>query len=225
MGCVVDCSDLVTRVSGLLNDQAPNRQFVRWSKADVQCAYDEAVRAISLIRPDLTIKTYDLELQEGTEQKAPDGCNVLSQIIGQVNEDGKVEKKASQANSNLSKYFSTCSTGSDTNEYVLGSFELDKKDKSTFYVDPPVKKGQEAKVRVQCIGVCESPEIDCRYEPVIIEYMMYRLLGTEEDSASSAGLSAQHYTAFMNMLSINYIATSVIKEEAANVNATQQSQA
>jgi hypothetical protein len=95
-------------------------------------------------------------------------------------------------------------------DYVLASYTADANDKTTFIVQPPVpadKKGTKVRARV-----LRAPEamagdgelgIDCCYGPAIVEWMLYRAYGVDEESQSSAGRSQQHLATFFSILQLD----------------------
>lgn len=210
------CDDIVTRVSGLLNDQYPGNEFVRWSKNAVECAYREARGAVNLIRPDLAVSTVEMDLQPGTLQRVPEGCLQLVDVVGLLDENGNITEKASSGSGSLSKWF-TSECASSSGDYTLDSFERDKHDNTIFFVQPPVPVGTEKKIMIKCAGGCgDDNAVDCRFEAPIIEYMMFRLLGTEDDSSTAAAASATHLRTFAMLLNINYNMMNVVLEETQN---------
>lgn len=198
------CDDLIVTVSKLLNDQLAGHEYTHWSREDIECAYAEAVAAVSLVRPDLAVGLVSVELSEGSLQRVPSECLELHKVIGVEDENGNVSETASKSNNNLAKWFpSVCSVDS-SGTYTIASYDVDENNPYIFYVQPPVPKGFTGKVLIQCAGGCKDFEIDCRFETPIIEFMLYRLLNTELDSTTSNSAADKHLNNFVTLLGLSY---------------------
>lgn len=196
-------TDVIKYVSTLLNDQYPGNEFVRWPEKLVREALSEALGVIALFRPDLAIAVVDMELVVGAVQTAPEGCSKISSVLGQVDpETGAVMEMAEEADNELAKWFPVV-CGSDSSEYKLGSYSMSASNGRIIIVHPPVKPGQEGTIKVQCVGGCGDADVDCQFNAPVVEYMMYRLLGQEDDSQTSAAASRAHLSTFSNMLALN----------------------
>lgn len=195
--------DIVKYVSTLLNDQYPGNAYVRWPRKLVESAYREALSVISMLRPDIATEVVEVELEVGTMQTGPEGCSTVTKVIGLLDpETGAVMEQADKADNSMSKWFTdTC--GPNDGTYSLSSYSLDDDNSSLFYVVPPVKPGQKATALVMCAGSCNSSRVDCRYETPIVEFMMYRLLTTEDDSVTSVQGATAHLNLFIQLLNLN----------------------
>lgn len=196
-------SDIVKYVSTLLNDQYPGNAYVRWPRKLVQDAYREALSVIAMLRPDVATELVEVELVVGTLQRGPDGCSSVTKVVGLLDPaTGAVMEQADKADNNLSKWFTDVCGPSD-GTYSLSSYSLDDDNSSIFYVIPPVEPGQKATALVMCAGSCKSSRVDCRYETPIVEFMMYRLLSTEDDSVTSVQGASTHLNLFIQLLNLN----------------------
>lgn len=218
------CEDIVKRVSALLNDQYPGSEYTRWPKEDVECALREARNAVNLIRPDQNVTTIEMKLQPGTFQQVPGECSELVNVIGSLDKNGVLQEQKGSGKSGLSKWFPSACQGVDPEDYEMTSFERDTKDTSVFYVQPPVPIGAEVTVKIQCAGSCASDQVDCRFEPPIVEYMMYRLLSTEDDSSTSATAANTHFRTFAMLLNVNFNMMQLLMETQGNASPSPEDQ-
>lgn len=217
--------DVVKYVSTLLNDQYPGNEYVRWPKKLVQQALAEALGVIALFRPDLATSTVEVELQPGAIQKAPEGCSKITSVLGTVDPDtGVVMELAEEADYELSKWFpGGCEAPGSA--YKMASFTMNGSDNGIFIVHPPVQPGQSATVLVQCIGGCGESDVLCQFQAPVVEFMMYRLLGTEDDSQTSMQAARSHLSAFSNMLALNLRLVQQYLEGPTNAPAAQPDEA
>ena len=190
-------------VAGLMNDLFPGQEHVRWPLDLMKGVYAEAISAVNMFRPDAVSSVVTMELQPGAMQTAPEGCESVAKVFGQIDPDtGNVTAKAEKSNSAISKWFpNNCSA---VDGYELQGYEVEESVEGVFFVDPPVPKGEKVQVALACVGGCAPDATDCRYTPAVIEYMMYRLYGSEDDSATSQGIMNTHLKNFATFLGINY---------------------
>lgn len=218
-------ADVVKYVSTLLNDQYPGNAYVRWPKKLVEKALSEALGVVALFRPDLAVTTVEVELQPGAIQHAPEGCSKVAGVLGILDPDtGVVMDMAEEADHELSKWFPAICSGGGS-EYRLGSYSMNGNDSSIFIVNPPVEPGQKATALIQCVGGCADGSVDCQYLSPVVEFMLYRLYSTEDDSTTSAANARMHLTAFSNMLALNLRLVQQYLEGPTNAPAAQQDEA
>lgn len=211
--------EIATYVSTLLNDMYPGNENVRWPLDLVKKAYHEAVSVISMLRPDLSTEYAEVDLQAGVVQHAPDGCASIIKVVGAIDpKTGVVMEVANKADINLSKWF-TDDCGPLDGSYKMSSYSLDDDNASVFLVTPPVSLGQSGKVLVMCSGMCNgsASRIDCRFETPIVEFMMYRLLSTEDDSVTSVQGATSHLNTFVRLLNLNKQSVDELLKDGSNV--------
>lgn len=216
--------DVIKYVATLMNDAYPGNAHVRWPKELMQTVLTEALGVIALFRPDLAVSSVDVTLQPGAVQQAPEGCGKISSVLGVVDPDtGAVMEMAEEADFELSKWFpATCS---DEGTYKLASFSMDGNDNGIFIVHPPVQPGDNVVMRVQCVGGCGESALDCQYLTPVVEFMMYRLFSSEDDSATSAANARSHLSTFSNALALNLRMVQTYLEGPTNAPATQSDEA
>lgn len=190
-------------VARLMNDLFPGQEHVRWPLDLMKGVYAEAINAVNMFRPDAVSSVVTMDLKPGAMQTAPENCSSVSRVFGQIDpETGNVASKAEKSNSAISKWFpNPCGTN---DAYALQGYEIQEGVEGVFFVDPPVPKGEKVQVALACVGGCSPDATDCRYTPAVIEYMMYRLYGSEDDSATSQGIMNTHLKNFATFLGINY---------------------
>ena len=189
-------------VAGLMNDLLPGYEHTRWPLELMRSVYDDAVSALAMFRPDTSSSVVTMELKPGAMQQAPDGCNTVSKVFGQIDADtGNVNSQIEKSDSTVSRWFPPICGGSD---YEIQGYEVDDSVEGVFFVDPPVPKGEKVTVAIACVGSCKPDASDCRYTTAIVEFMMYRLYGSEDDSATSQGQMNTHLRNFVTFLGLNY---------------------
>lgn len=190
-------------VAGLMNDLLAGYEHTRWPLDVMRQVYDEAIAAVAMFRPDAASSVVTMELKPGAMQRAPASCQSVAKVYGQIDpETGNVDTRLEKSNSTISKWFPpACGTNAG---YSIQGYEVDESVEGVFFVDPPVPKGEKVTVALACVGGCESDATDCRYTPAVVEYMMYRLYGSEDDSATSQGQMNTHLRNFATFLGVNY---------------------
>lgn len=207
---------LVDEASRLLNDAEPGFENIRWTRADLLSYLNEALCMLSIARPNMFLTTMELPLSVGSVQRLPDGVKALYRIDGTVLPDGSISNKApSKGNQYLARWFTNVACAASAvaagAAYVVGSYSVDANDKQSFIVQPPVP-ADKAGVKVSAVvlkapgGLTEKSDalgVDCCYGPALIEWMLYRAYGVDDESASSPIRAREHLATFFSILQID----------------------
>lgn len=221
MGCneskTVDCTDEVSYVSALVND--PDNR--RWGRSLIECALNEARALVSLVRPDLSVKTVDIEIVAGVAQQAPEDCSKIVSVVGIVDAKGRVKGRPKEGVSKIARWFEDVCCDADpaaaVDNYEAAAFELDGFNKGLIYLDPPVPPGFNGKLRVNCYDACAGSSDLCQMGTPVFEFVLYRLLSSEEQNPASIAAAGNHLQMFSQLLTVNL---QVIERFMENANAS-----
>lgn len=166
---------------------------------------NEALDEIFKLYPSIFKKTVVYRLQEGDVQQ-PCCCDKLISVEALTDANGvKVgELRKTDTSATISFGKNNCAK----KDSVPSEYSLDKETPS-FTVTPPVKPGQEFYARITCaVKPCEIPfdletelpwYVSDRYAS-IIDYVIYRALGTEHESQTSRAISESRKRDFLESL-------------------------
>jgi len=219
-------AELVDRASGLLDDNLVDCPNVRYTRPMLIDYLNEAICRLQGLRPDAFTETLEFSLTPGKKQFLPDEFVSLGSVEFSVGADGK-ETTVSKVDQKWSKIFSKksclardkrCDPGSKSGDpcadYAVKSFTKNKFDEAVFYVEPPVPKGCAPQV---CATVVKKPQrfcssdegscvgVDCEFDSALVDWIMYRALSGEVESAQARGVAVDYRTAFFNGLAANYL--------------------
>lgn len=195
-------ADVLTRVRIDVNDLDSDR----WEDSYIIDILNEAYCEIHNIRPDLFQEIIVLKLEEG-EWQTPCCCSKIHSIDGisdrngiKIDEIRAIDKKASIAFGKKRK----CQSRPYPSEYGI--------ENGKFWVNPPVKPNQDIYVRALCsvppksLPYNPAQELDktgCEYYGAILDFICFRLLGTETESNTSIQKSQLHHKLFYEKLGIH----------------------
>lgn len=202
-------AEILGRVNTLLVDSAG----LRWPRMELLDHYNDAIRAIIIVRPDAGESSETLICAPGTRQQLPEGANRLldiSRVIG-----GRVVRPVPR--DVLDSQFPDWHQMSGTIE----NYCYDDQTPKTFYVFPGAVGGDQLEAIVSRIpppvslDVVDSEDgfpvaLDELYINPIIEWMLYRCFSKDSQNGAAMGLATAHYQAFNDQLGIK------TQAEAAN---------
>lgn len=181
----------------------------RFEDAHIIDLLNEAYCEIFEVRPDLFQKSVVAELSDGEVQQ-PCCCDKLYKVEAITDVNGikisdirKVDEAASASMGRVrckpvSNYPSEYSTEANSN--------------NRFTVKPSVQPSQKVYVRMLCAVKPKTIDFDvdqsldqlgCDFYSAMIDYTLFRLYGTEQESVTSSGKSSQHYTLFYQRLGLH----------------------
>lgn len=198
----VTVDSILKRVNTLLND----RTWVRWPKQELLDYYNDAAKAIVLMRPDAHTKNAQFNCAAGTKQTLPADALRLIEVLRNAN--GKVIRYVVRKALDDS-YPDWHSSNTAT---TVDNYTYEERDPKTFYLHP----GPAAAVKVDVIysvapqskalaevESAQSPalaDLDDIYINPIIDFMLYRCFSKDAEYSANSNRAAGHYNAFLQQL-------------------------
>jgi hypothetical protein len=195
--------DIVERVSKAVGDNGPDCAYVRWPLADLYQYYSEAQNWLVGLRPDAYTRDVTLSLTQGSQQTLPDAYSSLVEIKLANDKFGAPSAKSvGRGDEYYSKALrgKRCIAPADT-PYAPDTYTKYAANEKTFSVSPPVPPGQHPTVQATVVEqpVPATPAqakqvvgYALRFDPAVIEYMLYCAYRVELESATSAAKAERH---------------------------------
>lgn len=197
-------SDLLARIRIDIND----RDKDRFEDAILTDYANEALGEIFALSPNTFQKTVVAKLSEGSVQQ-PCCCDKLYSVDAITDAHGNKISEIRQSDGQATIAFGKSNCVSSSKNSKPSSYSLEPNSNNKFTVEPPVKPGQDIYARLTCaIKPCEIPfDLDAelpwyvsdKYSS-IIDYVVYRALGTEHESQTSRAVSESRRRAFIENL-------------------------
>lgn len=198
----VTVDSILKRVNTLLND----RTWVRWPKQELLDYYNDATKAIVLVRPEAHTKNVEFICVAGTKQALPADATRLIEVLRNAN--GKVIRFVPRkALDDSYPEWHSGKTATSVDNYCY-----EERDPKTFYLHP----GPAAAVKVDVIysvapqskqladvenaSAPAMADLDDIYINPIIDFMLYRCFSKDAEYAANSNRAAGHYNAFMQQL-------------------------
>lgn len=195
--------DLIARIRIDIND----RDKDRFEDEIINDYVNEALEELFQLSPGTFQKTVVAKLVDGDVQQ-PCCCDRLYSVDAITDAHGNKISEIRQSDGKATIAFGKRNC-SDSSNSVPTSYILEPNSSNKFIVEPPVKPGQDVYVRITCaIRPCEiSFDLDAelpwyvseKYSS-IIDFVIYRALGTETESQLSRAKSEAHRRAFIENL-------------------------
>lgn len=198
----VTVATILKRVNTLLVDPT----FTRWPKQELLDYYNDATKAIVLVRPDAYTKNTEFTCAAGTKQTLPADALRLIEVLRNAN--GKVIRYVVRKALDDS-YPDWHSSNTAT---TVDNYTYEERDPKTFYLHP----GPAAAVKVDVIysvapqskalaevESAQSPalaDLDDIYINPIIDFMLYRCFSKDAEYSANSNRAAGHYNAFLQQL-------------------------
>ncbi|WP_461606590.1 phage adaptor protein [Aeromonas rivipollensis] len=193
---------ILKRVNTLLVDPT----FTRWPKQELLDYYNDATKAIVLVRPDAYTKNVEFSCVAGTKQVLPSDALRLIEVLRNAN--GKVVRFAPRKA--LDDSYPEWHSGKTA--VTVDNYTYEERDPKTFYLHP----GPAAAVKVDVIysvapqskvladvDNAQSPalaDLDDIYINPIIDFMLYRCFSKDAEYTANSNRAAGHYNAFLQQL-------------------------
>lgn len=198
----VTVATILKRVNTLLVDPT----FTRWPKQELLDYYNDATKAIVLVRPDAHTKNTEFTCAAGTKQTLPADALRLIEVLRNAN--GKVIRYVvRKALDDSYPDWHSSKTATTVDNYTY-----EERDPKTFYLHP----GPAAAVKVDVIysvapqskalaevESAQSPalaDLDDIYINPIIDFMLYRCFSKDAEYSANSNRAAGHYNAFLQQL-------------------------
>lgn len=196
--------DLLARIRIDINDRDKDR-----FEDEILTDYvNEALEEIFQLSPSTFQKTIVAKLTEGDLQQ-PCCCDRLYSVDAITDAHGNKISEIRQSDGQATIAFGKKNCVSSKPDSKPTSYTLEPGSDNKFTVEPPVKPGQDIYARLTCaIRPCEIgfdleaelPWHASQKYSSIIDYVVYRALGTEHESQTSRAISESRRRAFIENL-------------------------
>jgi hypothetical protein len=205
---------------------------VTWSKETKTAAINQAISAVTAVRPDGFSTVIEVKLKPGEEQSLPNGVTNIVGDIRQVCVDKSGTtvtlppvKKGDESESTAFKFFAgkgcvaepdKFTEGSECDRWQIASWTYDTNTPTRLLVDPPVPSGITPTIKVAVHGCPKcyvypadaTTELPCGFKTEITEYALYMLYSIDAESEFYAAKSQRHFSNFATMMDRSYRAVS-----------------
>jgi len=201
------CSAILARVRKKLND--PNA--TAWTdNSDLIPALNEALQALISYRPDAASYTTMMLLVAGTRQTLPsDGVRLLKVIRNRgqsgLSDAGRAIRKADMLvqDALIPDWHET------TGQTVIDEYFYDSITPKDFYVYPPAPVSPVIGVDISYVRVLptitagtDTLPIDDYFAPAIQEWMLYSIMGSDDEQNPNYAVARSHQSTFFQLLQI-----------------------
>ena len=198
----VSVASILDRANILLNDPG----FIRWPKQELLNYYNDAAKAIVLVRPDAHTKHVDFSCVAGTKQSLPSDALRLIDVVRNL-EGSVIRYVPRKALDDSYPEWHTSATATK-----VSAFTYDERDPKIFFLYPgpaaAVKVDVVYSVAPQSKTLAEVEDaanpaiadLDDIYINPLIDFIMYRAFLKDSEYAANANRSQGHYQAFMQQL-------------------------
>lgn len=198
----VTVDTILSRCNTLLNDKI----WARWPKQELLDYYNDAVRAIVLMRPDANAADVDFTCVAGTKQLLPPNALKLIDVVR--NDSGRVIRYIDRAalDDNYPDWHISAGAAD------AAAYTYDDRDTKVFYLYPGVvasakinlvySVAPQAKTLTQ-VDDAVSPaiaDLDDIYINPIIDFILYRAYSKDADYVANSNRAVSHYNAFSQQL-------------------------
>ncbi|HBN5894908.1 TPA: DUF6682 family protein [Serratia marcescens] len=192
----------VAEIIGRVNTQLVDVAWLRWPKAELLDYYNDAIRAVIIVRPDAGESSELLTCVEGTKQQLPVGANRLLDITRVAG--GRVIRPVPREALDTQFPDWHFSTG------TIEGYCYDEQTPRTYYVFPGTAAGVQLDAVVSRIPVSITlaaldealVSLDELYTNPIIEWILYRCYSKDSQNGANSQLAIQHYQAFNDQLGV-----------------------
>lgn len=197
-------SDLVTRVSEDLNDQAVGHSFVTWGESQIRAYLVEALQVAYTVRPDLFISEHVFRLAPGSSSQRPCACGQIKRVVGVCNAQGRVLYPIRKRRASDRLLWRGGGCPGDPSRYRVRDYAIDV-DGASFTVEPPPPAGQDVYVLVEC-AVEPGDGYDLGAVPVdlraaVVQWALYRAKMVDgENNATIFAVAKEHKSTFFSLL-------------------------
>ena len=212
----IKVKDFITRIRLDIGDIDKDR----FEDAHIVDLLNEAYCEIFEVRPDLFQKNVVAELSEGEVQQ-PCCCDKLYKVDAITDVNGikiadirKVDGGASTAMSRT-----RCKPSTD----YPSEYSIETNSNNRFAVSPAVLPAKKVYARMLCAVKPKSiafdveqtlDQVGCDFYSAMIDYTLFRLYGTEQESVTSSNKSTQHYNWFYQRLGLHDKVKKTYQKEA-----------
>lgn len=198
----VTVNTVLLRANTLLNDPS----FIRWPKQELLDYFNDASRAIVLVRPDAFCKNVSFSCAAGTKQTLPAEALRLIEVIR--NASGTVIRHVPRKA--LDDSYPDWHSG--TTATKVAAYTYDERDPKTFYLYPgpaaahsidvvySVAPTTKVLTDVENVSTPAVADLDDIYINPLIDFILYRAFSKDSEYAANGNNATSHYNAFMQQL-------------------------
>lgn len=183
-------------VQDLQVTQLNDPEGVTWTEAQLISALNQALRTLTLIRPECTAKEAVIDLIDGARQKIPaDGFRLIRVVrnVRASGEMGQVIRLVKKEDLDSASHSWMSATGTHVKEYMF-----DSRIPKQFFIYPNVMEGSQVEIEYSARADIVTSEnfdddlpVDVIYSQPIQELMMYQLLSGDSSNGDSGATHLQ----------------------------------
>ena len=198
-------SEILADIIGELND--PNDDW--WTESQLIGFINDAMRQLSLVRPDATSVVEVVTLVPGTKQAVPTARRRLLNVIRNMGADGNTPGAVVWPVDRASLDSFNPDWHQDPEAVAIDNFILDEDYPKTYYVTPPVHSTTVVQVEVAfsvnptlVSASGDTMTVDDVYKGPILHWALYRAYAVETESITSTKRAEEHKIEFYQSLDI-----------------------
>lgn len=191
---------VVEEISKYLVDQEPDFEFEHWSEEELVTYARDAARILALNFKSDYVRRKVITLQPGAKQTLPRGCDRFVSAEGQVGKDGVTLSLLRRTSTGaLGTLRVPACSPSKGQKYLVGSWQFDLTDQRSFYVEPPVPRGETVRLAIACFGTPQVEGLDEELDipdhqlPILKELMMYYAYGVDTEGVPNRQYMEAHW--------------------------------
>ena len=191
---------VVDEISKYLVDQEPGFEFEHWTEEELVTYARDAARILALNFKSDFVRRKVVTLQQGAKQTLPAGCDRFVTADGQVGKDGAITSMIRRTSTGAIGTLRVPSCPAPKGgRFRVSSWQFDPTDQRSFYVDPPVPRGETVRLAISCFGPPQVEGLDEKLDipehqiPILKELMMYYAYGVDTESVPNRQYMEAHW--------------------------------
>jgi len=203
----MQCSIVLAQVRYSLNDPSA----ATWSDSThLIPALNDALRALVSVRPDAASTTAVKLLSSGTQQSIPTDGTRLLRVIRNAGEDGLSSTGRAIRRVSLDTMDASMPTWHGaTGQAEIREYSYDERVPREFWVYPPVAASPTigvvltyVKTLTAITATSDTFPVDDFYAPAVEAFMLYRLMGGDDESSPNYQAAQAQFAAFQTLLGL-----------------------
>ncbi len=203
----MQCSIVLAQVRYSLNDPSA----ATWSDSThLIPALNDALRALVSVRPDAASTTAVRLLSSGTQQSIPTDGTRLLRVIRNAGEDGLSSTGRAIRRVSLDTMDASMPTWHGaTGQAEIREYSYDERVPREFWVYPPVAASPTigvvltyVKTLTAITATSDTFPVDEFYAPAVEAFMLYRLMGGDDESSPNYQAAQAQFAAFQTLLGL-----------------------
>jgi hypothetical protein len=214
---------VIKRARFLLNDNAEDKDTVRWPDANLIDFFNEALTHLQSLRPDLFTSSEVFEITGCSPHKIPPEFDSLlsvdAVVVKTLNGGFKEVNSVTEENMKLSRFMTPnpCKKGdgcSPTPESTIKGFSKNNINPTEFYVSPDLPYGKSAFVRATVVKKppCYCPDdmnecldVPAKLHAALLDWVMYRGYSVDIESEYALRQSVRYENSFYRFIANGYL--------------------